>query len=89
MEELSKENLEHILELCSKTSQGPWVSYVEGRNHQSGSNFIMTGNEDIELIGATITDQDFIANAKKDIPKLISEIFRLRALLEMDRNNNL
>ena len=25
----------------------------------------------------------------KDIPKLISEIFRLRALLEMDRNNNL
>ncbi|WEI17893.1 hypothetical protein PY247_16300 [Acinetobacter proteolyticus] len=89
MEELSKENLEHILELCSKTSQGPWVSYVEGRNHQSGSNFIMTGNEDIELIGATITDQDFIANAKKDIPKLNSEIFRLRALLEMDRNNNL
>ena len=62
---------------------------MEGRNHQSGSNFIMTGNEDIELIGATITDQDFIANAKKDIPKLISEIFRLRALLEMDRNNNL
>ncbi|EPH35727.1 hypothetical protein L293_0320 [Acinetobacter gyllenbergii CIP 110306 = MTCC 11365] len=49
----------------------------------------MTGNEDIELIGATITDQDFIANAKQDIPKLISEIFRLRALLEMDRNNNL
>ncbi|ENX58121.1 MULTISPECIES: hypothetical protein [Acinetobacter] len=89
MEELSKENLEQILDDCSKTTEGPWFSYVEGRDHESGSNFIMTGGDDIELKGATIADQDFIANAKQDIPKLISEIFRLRTLLEMDRNNNL
>ncbi|ENX41496.1 hypothetical protein [Acinetobacter sp. NIPH 2100] len=88
MEELSKERLEQILDDCSKTTEGPWLSYVEGRDHESGSNFIMTGDDDIELTGATIADQDFIANAKQDIPKLISEIFRLRVLLEIYRNNN-
>ncbi|WP_275903561.1 hypothetical protein [Acinetobacter beijerinckii] len=47
-----------------KTTQGPWISYVERRDHESGSSFIMTGAEDIELTGATIADQDFIASAK-------------------------
>lgn len=84
MEELSVERLEQILDNCLKTTQGPWVSYVEGRDHESGSNFIMTGDNDIELTGATIADQDFIASAKQDIPRLIMEIFRLRKLLNMD-----
>ncbi|WP_252728594.1 hypothetical protein [Acinetobacter sp. Ac_3412] len=85
MEELSRESLEQILDNCSKTTKGPWISYVEGRDHESGSNFIMTGDDDIELTGATIADQDFIANAKQDIPKLVVEIFRLRTLLGMDQ----
>ena len=50
----------------NKATPGPWRSFVEGRDHTSGSNFIMTGqgddrHEDIELSGATIEDQDFIA----------------------------
>jgi hypothetical protein len=46
----------------------------------------MTGSEenrgrDIELIGATEADQDFIASARQDIPKLLAEIYRLKKLL--------
>jgi len=35
--------------------------------------------EDIEMIGATGADLDFIANAKEDIPKLINEIRKLKS----------
>ena len=69
---------------CEKTTEGPWVSYVEGRDHTSGSNFIMTNGEDIELLGASIDDQDFIAHAKQDIPKLLKEVERLKQLLDKD-----
>ncbi|UXY55203.1 hypothetical protein [Pseudomonas tohonis] len=63
------------------------MSYVEGRDHFCGSNFIMTGegdnrSDDIEMSGATIEDQDFIAHARQDIPNLIEEIERLKALLK-------
>ena len=40
----------------------------------------MTGGEDIYLSGATVNDQDFIASARQDVPLLIREIRRLRAL---------
>ncbi|WP_225976254.1 hypothetical protein [Mucilaginibacter ginsenosidivorax] len=38
--------------------------------------------EDIEMTGATIADYDFIAFAKQDIPRLISEVRRLKELLK-------
>ncbi|SUB84227.1 Uncharacterised protein [Pragia fontium] len=84
---ISDEELFLIKERCEKTTKGPWVSYIEGRDHSSGSNFIMTGDEnnrgeDIELIGATIEDQEFIAHAKQDIPRLINEIERLKKLIK-------
>jgi len=41
----------------------------------------MTEDEDIYLTGATVADQDFIAHARKDIPKLVAEVERLRKLL--------
>jgi hypothetical protein len=76
------------------TSVAPWVSFIEGRDCESGSSFIMTGipkgeniwgenrGEDIYISGGTIADQDFIAHARQDIPMLIAEIERLRALLK-------
>ncbi|WP_456310866.1 hypothetical protein [Serratia proteamaculans] len=84
--DISDEELFLIKERCEKTSKGPWISYVEGRDHSSGSNFIMTGGEnnrgeDIELVGATIEDQEFMAHAKQDIPRLINEIERLKKLI--------
>ena len=71
-----------IKERCEKATPGPWKSYIEGRDHTSGSSFIRTAGEDIELTGATTNDQDFIAAARQDIPALIEEVYRLRQLLE-------
>lgn len=84
---MGNSKLQEIMKRCEAATNGPWSSYVEGRDHESGSNFIMTGTqenrgEDIELTGATIADQDFIAHARQDIPMLIEEINRLKSLLD-------
>ena len=84
---MTDKELNEIRTRCEAATPGPWVSFVEGRNHTSGSNFIKTGSdsnrgEDIELTGATIADQDFIAYARQDIPSLLDEIQRLRNLLK-------
>ncbi len=63
---------------CAAATPGPWMSYIEGRDHTSGSSFIMTSGEDIELTGATDEDQDFIAHARQDVPELLEEVYRLR-----------
>jgi hypothetical protein len=82
---LTEEEIAAIRARCTAATPGPWRSYIEGRDHTSGSNFIMTGEgegrgEDIELSGATPADQDFIAHARQDIPRLLAEIQRLRNL---------
>lgn len=84
---LTEKELLEIESRANQTQNGPWKAYIEGRDHESGSNFIMTGNdenrgEDIEMSGATIADYEFIANAKQDIPKLIAEIRELKKKLE-------
>lgn len=83
---LTDAELEQIQSRCDAATPGPWISYVEGRDHTSGSSFIMTGERnargnDIELSGTTIPDQDFIAHARQDIPKLLNEIKRLKSLV--------
>jgi hypothetical protein len=83
--QLSDEDLDVIYTRCAATTPGPWRSYIEGRDYTSGSSFIMTGDgdsrgEDIELSGASSADQDFIAHARQDVPRLLAEIRRLRNL---------
>ena len=83
---ISPEELKAIADRCDRASPGPWISMVEGRDHDSGSSFIMRGRpgergEDIELSGATPDDQDFIAHARQDIPRLLEEVWRLSAAL--------
>lgn len=85
--------IETIKKRYQATTIGPWIASIEGRDHESGSHFIMTGipkgeniwqekrGEDLEIIGATIADLDFIANARQDIPALIMEIERLQKLV--------
>jgi hypothetical protein len=87
--DITTEEIAEIGTRCDRASPGPWRSMVEGRDHSSGSSFIMTGplakrGQDIELTGATSDDQDFIANARQDVPRLVAEILRLRALLGED-----
>lgn len=84
---MSVAELDEILRRCEAATAGPWVSYVEGRDHTSGSSFIMTGpsenrGEDIELSGASQADLDFIAHARQDIPRLVQEVKRLRHRLQ-------
>ena len=84
---LTESELIEIENRLNKSQNGPWKAFIEGRDHESGSSFIRTGTEknrqvDIEMIGATIADYDFIANAKQDIPKLINEIRELKKLTE-------
>jgi hypothetical protein len=83
---MTEEELVEIEARCQCASPGPWKSMIEGRDHTSGSSFIMIGagqtrGEDIELSGATVADQDFIAYARQDVPLLVEEVRRLRALL--------
>jgi hypothetical protein len=66
---------------CAAATPGPWKSYIEGRDHTSGSSFIMTDGTDIELTGATEADYDFIAHTRQDLPRLLAEVHRLRQRL--------
>jgi len=80
---ITEEELMQIEQRANSAQAGPWKAYIEGRDHESGSDFIMTGTddqrgEDIELIGATNADYDFIAHARQDIPRLITEIRELK-----------
>ena len=74
---ITEDELKQIELRCSDAKPGPWKAYIEDRDHESGSDFIMTGAEDIEILGATVADYDFIANARQDIPRLIQEIREL------------
>ena len=78
---LTEEEIAEISKRCDRATTGPWRSYDEARDQISGSSFIMTAAEDIYLTGATLADQDFIAHARQDIPRMVAEIKRLKGLL--------
>jgi hypothetical protein len=71
------------------TTPGPWTSYFEGRDHFSGDSVIQTSTQGIYITaddyagggGHFAADQDFIAHARQDMPRLIAEVERLRARL--------
>ncbi len=78
---LSEEELLDLRSRLDAATPGPWKSFIEGRDHTSGSSFIRTSGHDIELSGATAADQDFIAGARQDVPRLIDEVLSLRRLV--------
>jgi hypothetical protein len=84
-EPLTNEYLKKVRERCETATTSPWISFIEGRDHSSGSSVIIRGingtEDDLYLTGATEDDQDFIAHARQDIPLLLDEIERLQKLL--------
>jgi hypothetical protein len=72
--------LAEIQARCDRATPGPWTSYVEGRDHVSGSSFIMTAGADIDRFGMSGDDQDFAAQARQDLPRLLAEVRRLHGL---------
>jgi hypothetical protein len=86
---MSEDEIARLEALCAAASPAPWISFVEGREHDSGSSFIQTPAGDIELSGATTSDQDFIAAARSGVPSLVAEVRRLRRLLHtLDRSGS-
>jgi hypothetical protein len=68
-------------------SKAPWQSFIEGRDHWGGDNFIRIGGPDDDEMDmyvsrdrtpASDADLDFIAHARQDLPRLIEEVRRLR-----------
>jgi hypothetical protein len=78
---LSDGEIEGMMARCQNATPEPWTSFVEGREMFGADAFIRTAGEDIYLTGATAADQDFIAHARQDIPRLIEEFVRLKRLL--------
>lgn len=86
--ELTDSDLDRMTRLVDAATAGPWFSYVVGRDPEAGTNCIELGwcNElgsfkSIETAGATVADQDFIASARQDMPRLLLEVRVLRARL--------
>lgn len=63
---IAAEMLDEIERRCAAATPGPWKSFVEGRDHDSGDSFIRTGGDDMYLVGATRADQDFIASTRQE-----------------------
>jgi hypothetical protein len=93
---LFREQLSIIEERVAAASPGPWESFVEGRDHDSGDSFIRTGGVDGDgpdlyiqhdfpdqerHVSAAIADQDFIAHTRQDVPRLVAEVRRLQQLI--------
>jgi hypothetical protein len=77
---LTLEELASIERTSSTATASPWFSYVVGRDLEAGRNCIELGNlETIEIVGGTVADQDFIARAREDVPKLLREVRSLQA----------
>lgn len=89
LHELADDELDQIENRIEAASSGPWFSYVVGRDEAASSNCIELGScnelgscDLIELVGGTIADQDFIASARQDLPRLLREVRILRARLQ-------
>jgi hypothetical protein len=75
--------LKQLQDALKNATKGPSVSFIEGRDHSSGSSFIQTGetNYDIDFFNLRHADQDFIAIARNFLPQLIDEVLRLQKIL--------
>ena len=85
-EELTEDELAAMEARCEAATPGPWQSWIEGRDNFGGDCVITTEGEDIYLLPPPTLrapyDQDFIAAARQDVPRLVAEVRRLRRLLQ-------
>ena len=94
---ITDEELDAVERRADAATAGPWKSYVEGRNNQSGDSFIGTGDPDQSDLYISYlwwpedqrraneqrheNDLDFIAAARQDVPRLVAEVRRLKKRL--------
>ena len=91
MHDVTDEYLDEIQARCDATLPGPWRSFIEGRDHWGGDHFIQITPDRDDMPDLYLTwddrvfrgaDQDFIAHAREDVPALLQEVRRLRALVD-------
>lgn len=98
---LTDAELDEILRRAEDATGAPWEAWVEGRDGLAGESFIRAGGMDDDVpdiyvtlsywkngppsVTAGANDLDFIAAARQDVPRLVAEVRRLRALLEKRR----
>ncbi|MET0497706.1 MAG: hypothetical protein ABW106_05470 [Steroidobacteraceae bacterium] len=95
-DELPDGELDRMERLAAAATAGPWFSYIAGRDPDALSSCIEVGvcNElgtfrTIELTGASTADQDFMASARQDLPRLLQEVRVLRARLRSSHAQSL
>ncbi len=80
--------LDRLEMLSARCDPGPWTASVEGRDHESGDDFIITGTEgdrgeDIYVTRdsgpASAACLDLIAEARTYLPALIAELRERRS----------
>jgi len=81
MQLLDDRRISEIEARLEAAAPSPWKAMIEGRDHSSGSSCIVTATNGIDLDGASDADIDFMANARQDVPYLISELRRLVELV--------
>jgi hypothetical protein len=74
---MTDEELDLVQRLSDEATAGPWTVRIEERG-PSGSRLIRTTREDLDIVGATDADLDFIANAREDVSRLLHEVTTLR-----------
>ncbi len=86
--QMTDDDLAAIEARLRAASTGPWQSFVEGRDHLGGDNFIRVGGLDDnepdmyvmrDSSPAAVADLDFIAHARQDVATLLAEVRRLRS----------
>lgn len=78
---MTEQEIADIKDRLERATPGPWTSFVESIDQYSGSDFIQTADDDINFVGIKAADQDFIAHARQDVPRLLVEVERLKRLL--------
>src|SRR5690349_5866293 len=73
--------MDDIRRRVNAASVGPWIAWVAGRDYHGGPDFIARGEgeariDDMEVLGASPADLDFIAAARQDVPALLDELER-------------
>ena len=84
---MTREQFDAIRERVDATTEGPWTRWagLDDRDNSVASD----GREDAPTVADVIPEKDdavFIAHAREDVPALLAEVERLRALTTVDKD---
>ena len=87
-EPMTREQLDAIQARLDDATSGPWGCYGDGAHEVFDAGEYSDGDQG-EVVAAVIdkpSDAVFIAHAREDVPALLAEVERLRALTTVDKD---